>query len=147
MAPCHERIDSLAEKTLRAARLRQKRNHDKNVAIVLFGFPPNAGATGTAAYLDVFESLQNTLMQMKADGYDVALPETVAHLRPAARAPVCKDRRRNAPGNSLAFAVVVGGVDQGREVRCWLFNSRAGRGRSRPPGTGPPRRVVYAGSE
>ncbi len=83
MAPCHERIDSLAEKTLRAARLRQKRNHDKNVAIVLFGFPPNAGATGTAAYLDVFESLQNTLTQMKADGYDVALPETVAHLRAA----------------------------------------------------------------
>lgn len=83
MAPCHERIDSLAEKTLRAARLRQKRNHDKNVAIVLFGFPPNAGATGTAAYLNVFESLQNTLTQMKADGYDVALPETVAHLRAA----------------------------------------------------------------
>ena len=83
MAPCHERIDSLAEKTLRAARLRQKRNHDKNVAIVLFGFPPNAGATGTAAYLDVFESLQNTLTQMKAEGYDVALPETVAHLRAA----------------------------------------------------------------
>ena len=50
---------------------------------MLFGFPPNAGATGTAAYLDVFESLQNTLMQMKADGYDVALPETVAHLRAA----------------------------------------------------------------
>ena len=83
MAPCHERIDSLAEKTLRAARLRQKRNHDKNVAIVLFGFPPNAGATGTAAYLDVFESLQNTLTQMKAEGYDVALPETVSHLRAA----------------------------------------------------------------
>lgn len=83
MAPCHERIDSLAEKTLRAARLRQKRNHDKNVAIVLFGFPPNAGATGTAAYLNVFESLQNTLTQMKAEGYDVALPETVAHLRAA----------------------------------------------------------------
>ena len=40
MAPCHERIDSLAEKTLRAARLRQKRNHDKNVAIVLSGFRP-----------------------------------------------------------------------------------------------------------
>ena len=83
MAPCHERIESLAEKTLRAARLRQKRNHDKNVAIVLFGFPPNAGATGTAAYLDVFESLQNTLTQMKAEGYDVALPETVSHLRAA----------------------------------------------------------------
>ena len=48
----------------------------------------------------------------------------------------------------FALAVVEeGGADQGREVRCWLFSSRAGRGRGRPPGTGPPRRVVYAGSE
>jgi len=57
MAPCVERIESLAEKTLRAARLRRKANADKTVAIVLFGFPPNAGAVGTAAYLSVFESL------------------------------------------------------------------------------------------
>ena len=32
---------------------------DKKVGVVLFGFPPNAGATGTSAYLDVFESFQN----------------------------------------------------------------------------------------
>ena len=53
-----------------------------------------------------------------------------------ARAQVCEDRRRNASGNSSAFAVVVGGVDQGREVRCWLFNSRAGRGRRQAAGDG-----------
>ncbi|MFD1196563.1 magnesium chelatase subunit H [Seohaeicola saemankumensis] len=83
MAPCPERIDSLAEKTLRLARLRQKRNADKKVGIVLFGFPPNAGAVGTAAYLSVFESLFNTLLQMKEDGYDLEVPDSVDALREA----------------------------------------------------------------
>mgnify|MGYP000591829314 FL=1 len=83
MAPCRERIESLAEKTLRQATLRRKENADKNVGIVLFGFPPNAGAVGTAAYLNVFVSLFNTLHAMKADGYDLEPPETVAALRAA----------------------------------------------------------------
>jgi magnesium chelatase subunit H len=83
MAPCFERIDSLTEKTLRLAVLRRKANADKKVAVVLFGFPPNAGAVGTAAYLAVFESLFNTLNRMKADGYQVAVPETVDDLRAA----------------------------------------------------------------
>ena len=81
MAPCHERIASLVEKTERLARLRRKQNADKKVAVVLFGFPPNAGATGTAAYLSVFESLLNTLRRMQAEGYDVEVPETVDALR------------------------------------------------------------------
>ncbi|MDT8325781.1 MAG: magnesium chelatase subunit H [Roseovarius sp.] len=81
MAPCAERIDSLAEKTLRLALLRRKKNADKKVGIVLFGFPPNAGAVGTAAYLSVFESLFNTLHALKADGYDLSPPETVEELR------------------------------------------------------------------
>ena len=83
MAPCAERITSLAEKTLRLARLRRKRNADKNVGIVLFGFPPNAGAVGTAAYLSVFESLFNTLHRMKAEGYDLEPPASVQDLRDA----------------------------------------------------------------
>ncbi len=83
MAPCHERIASLTEKTQRLATLRRKRNAQKKVGVVLFGFPPNAGAVGTAAYLAVFESLHNTLTAMKADGYTVDVPETVDDLRAA----------------------------------------------------------------
>ena len=83
MAPCHERIASLAEKTLRLAQLRRKQNAEKKVGVVLFGFPPNAGAVGTAAYLSVFESLFNTLTKMKADGYTVDVPATVDDLRAA----------------------------------------------------------------
>ncbi|MEJ6396650.1 cobaltochelatase subunit CobN [Yoonia sp. 208BN28-4] len=81
MAPCLERIDALVEKTQRLATLRRKQNADKTVAITLFGFPPNAGAVGTAAYLSVFESLHNTLRRMKAEGYDVTPPATVDDLR------------------------------------------------------------------
>ncbi len=81
MAPCLERIESLVEKTLRAGRLRRAQNADKKVGIVLFGFPPNAGAVGTAAYLSVFESLHNTLLRMKAEGYTLDVPETVDELR------------------------------------------------------------------
>ncbi|MCL4145749.1 UNVERIFIED_CONTAM: hypothetical protein GTU68_049655 [Idotea baltica] len=81
MAPCFERIESLAEKTLRMASLRRKQNADKKIAVVLFGFPPNAGAVGTAAYLSVFESLFNTLTRMKRDGYDVDVPADVDALR------------------------------------------------------------------
>lgn len=83
MAPCHERIDSLAEKTLRLARLRKTENAKKKVGIVIFGFPPNAGAAGTAAYLNVFASLHNTLKAMQAEGYSVDVPETVEALRTA----------------------------------------------------------------
>jgi magnesium chelatase subunit H len=83
MSPCHERITVLAEKTLRLAHLRQKRNADKKVGIVLFGFPPNAGAAGTAAYLSVFESLHNTLLGLKSAGYTLDVPATVDDLRAA----------------------------------------------------------------
>ena len=83
MSPCVERIEALAEKAERLAKLRRQTNADKNVGVVLFGFPPNAGAVGTAAYLSVFESLFNTLNRMKAEGYDVCPPETVDALREA----------------------------------------------------------------
>ena len=83
MAPCPERIEKLAEKTLRLARLRRMQNAERKVAIVLFGFPPNAGAVGTAAYLSVFESLHNTLKRLQSEGYAVEVPETVVELRAA----------------------------------------------------------------
>ncbi len=83
MAPCPERIEALAGRALKAALLRRARNETRRVAVVLFGFPPNAGAAGTAAYLSVFESLHATLLRMRAEGYAVDVPETVDDLRAA----------------------------------------------------------------
>ena len=81
MAPCPERICALADKVARMVRLRRSDIAQRKVAIVLYGFPPNAGAVGTAAYLSVFESLFNTLHAMARDGYDLAPPDSVDALR------------------------------------------------------------------
>lgn len=83
MAPCPERIEALAAKVAGLVALRRKRPAEATVAIVLFGFPPNAGAAGTAAYLDVFASLHATLHRMAAEGYDLVPPATVEDLRAA----------------------------------------------------------------
>lgn len=83
MAPAPERVEMLAARVDRLARLRRSKPQDRKLAIVLFGFPPNAGAAGTAAYLDVFASLHNTLQALKGEGYDLEPPETVEALREA----------------------------------------------------------------
>ncbi len=83
MAPCPERIEVLADRVSHQIALRRAKARDRKLAIVLFGFPPNAGAAGTAAYLDVFRSLHNTLHELAVQGYDVTPPETVEALREA----------------------------------------------------------------
>ncbi|MGL4234965.1 cobaltochelatase subunit CobN, partial [Tabrizicola sp.] len=92
MAPCFERIEALAEKVARLAKLHRSDVAHRRVAVVLYGFPPNAGAVGTAAYLGVFESLFNVLQSMQAEGYDVTPPASVDALREAVLG-----------GNSVAF--------------------------------------------
>jgi magnesium chelatase subunit H len=81
MAPCPERIERLAARVERLARLRRSRASERRAAIILYGFPPNAGAVGTAAHLAVFESLFNLLHAMKAEGYAVEPPASVEALR------------------------------------------------------------------
>ncbi|ANB33591.1 magnesium chelatase [Rhodovulum sulfidophilum] len=84
MSACSERVAMLAARVERLARLRRSETESRKVGIILFGFPPNAGAIGTAAYLSVFESLFNTLHRMKAEGYDTGeLPANVDELRAA----------------------------------------------------------------
>ncbi|MBX7119143.1 MAG: cobaltochelatase subunit CobN [Gemmatimonadaceae bacterium] len=77
------RVDALADRIAKLVRLRHTPRHERRVGIVLFNFPPNAGNTGSAAYLAVFESLHNVLCAMKRDGYAVDVPETVDALRAA----------------------------------------------------------------
>jgi magnesium chelatase subunit H len=76
-----ERASMLADRVAKLVALRRTRVQDRKVAIVIFNFPPNAGATGTAAFLSVFESLFNTLKAMKGAGYAVDLPASVDDLR------------------------------------------------------------------
>jgi magnesium chelatase subunit H len=81
MQTCSERADMLAARVGRLVDLRRSQRAERKVALVIFNFPPNAGATGTAAFLSVFESLFNTLTAMKREGYEVDLPLSVDDLR------------------------------------------------------------------
>jgi len=81
MHACVERADMLAARVARLVSLRRKERADRKVGIVLFNFPPNAGNSGTAAYLSVFESLHRTLSGMRDCGYRVDVPASVDELR------------------------------------------------------------------
>ena len=78
-----ERAGMLAARVARWIALRRAARAERRIAITLFNFPPNSGATGTAAHLSVFESLHNTLLAMRAEGYTVDVPRTVDDLRVA----------------------------------------------------------------
>ncbi|MEO0576245.1 MAG: magnesium chelatase subunit H [Pseudomonadota bacterium] len=71
MHSCPERATTLAQRVSRMIELRQREIAERKVAVVLFNFPPNAGNSGTAAFLDVFGSLHNLLHSMAREGYDV----------------------------------------------------------------------------
>jgi magnesium chelatase subunit H len=76
-----ERAAMLAARVARLVALRRSERADRRLAVVLFNFPPNSGATGSAAYLGVFASLFNTLRALAAAGYVVDVPSSVDALR------------------------------------------------------------------
>ncbi len=80
---CSERADRLADRVAKLIALRRTAREDRKLAIVLFNFPPNGGAVGTAAFLSVYESLHATLNGLKDAGYNVDVPATVDDLRDA----------------------------------------------------------------
>ncbi|MGD8354941.1 MAG: magnesium chelatase subunit H [Methyloceanibacter sp.] len=76
-----ERVEMLAKRVEKLVALRKTARSDRKLGVVLFNFPPNSGATGTAAYLSVWESLHRTLLELAREGYTVNVPGTVDDLR------------------------------------------------------------------
>ncbi|MEO0434930.1 MAG: magnesium chelatase subunit H [Cyanobacteria bacterium J06656_5] len=71
-----ERVRRLTGRVKQWIELRRKERRDRKLAIILYGFPPGYGATGTAALLNVPKSLLALLHALKAQGYQVGdLPE------------------------------------------------------------------------
>lgn len=83
MQPELERIEMMTARVAKLIALRRSRQAERRIAITLFNFPPNAGNTGTAAHLSVFESVFNTLKALKRAGYCVDLPASADALRDA----------------------------------------------------------------
>jgi magnesium chelatase subunit H len=81
--PIPEQIELTADRLARRVALRRKANAEKQVAIILFNFPPNLGSVGTAAYLDVFASVYRLLKELKDQGYTVEIPPSPEALRQA----------------------------------------------------------------
>jgi len=66
-----ERVRKLCNRLHGWISLRKTPVEDRKVSIMLYGFPPNVGAVGTAALLDVPNSLEKLLRRMHLEGYDV----------------------------------------------------------------------------
>jgi magnesium chelatase subunit H len=75
-----ENADRFVTRILKRIALRSKPNSQKRLAIVIYCFPPARGAVGTAAYLDVSQSLYKLLLQLQDEGYSVDIPSSPKEL-------------------------------------------------------------------
>ena len=66
-----ERVRKLTDRVKSWVELRRTPPSERKIAISLYGFPPNVGAVGTAALLDVPKSLENLLQRLHKEGYDL----------------------------------------------------------------------------
>ena len=70
-----ERVEKYGRRLEGWLRLRHKPNRDKRVALIFYDYPPGEANLGTAAFLDVFQSLAAILARLKAQGFDTEAPE------------------------------------------------------------------------
>jgi magnesium chelatase subunit H len=75
------RCARFARRLKRWNRLRTAPRNELKLALILFCFPPNKGNIGTAADLDVFPSVWDTLQKLRAEDYAVDLPASPDALR------------------------------------------------------------------
>lgn len=99
MIPIAEMTDRVAAHAARIVELRRLPNREKRIAIVLFCVPPDGGAVGTAAYLDVFASLHALFVRLREEGYTVDVPESPTHLL-----ETVLDAEAGAPRTGVAIA-------------------------------------------
>lgn len=92
---------------------------ERRIALLLYGFPPGVGATGTAALLNVPKSLERMLEQLQAQGYD---------LGPAARSgqPISGEAIINAlrmQEDQRSISVGAAGIEQAwGSSACWSLD-------------------------
>jgi magnesium chelatase subunit H len=79
---------------------------EKKLAITVFSFPPDKGNVGTAAYLNVFNSIYSVLQDLKKDGYNVeGLPDTAEAL--IEEVIHDKEAQFNSPNLNVAYRMNV----------------------------------------
>lgn len=117
-----DRMERLTGRIKKWVALRQKKNHDKKVAIIIYGFPPSVGATGTAALLNVPQSLSNILKRLEAEGYDIgegaslSPEELLEHVKE--RDEVMQGGKLDAVSSRQALEEIT--VVESRRVKEWI---------------------------
>ncbi len=76
-----DRCRRIARRLSRWNYLRTTERAQTKVALLVFCFPPNKGNLGTAADLDVFPSVWETLRRLQGEGYTVEVPASPDDLR------------------------------------------------------------------
>lgn len=69
--PIEDGIRRLAARAVKWAALRDKKNSEKKIAIMLHNYPPGNSSIGTAIALDAPASVEKLLRRMAQEGYDV----------------------------------------------------------------------------
>jgi magnesium chelatase subunit H len=104
-----ERVRKLNQRVKAWVNLRRTPPSQRKIAIALYGFPPQVGAVGTAALLDVPQSLEVILKRLHAEGYNVGDfatdPDASGQSLVAALATVCENPVVTAGSARMADAV------------------------------------------
>jgi magnesium chelatase subunit H len=101
-----DRVKRLTGRVKRWISLRHKPKQERKIAILLYGFPPGYGATGTAALLNVPRSLFTLLEALKQEGYHLGpLPDTgEALLARVKRADEAYEQKPDTPITTVNLA-------------------------------------------
>ena len=104
-----ERVRKLTSRVKQWVKLRNTPQKKRKLAVVLYGFPPNVGAVGTAALLDVPKSLENLLTRLQQEGYDVGQfvddPDACGESLVAALSILCEDPVISSGSKNMQRAV------------------------------------------
>lgn len=127
-----ERLKRLTGRLKNWIKLRQTQPKDRKIAIILYGFPPGYGATGTAALLNVPKSLLKFLQALKEQGYNIGeLPEDgeeiIKQVKEADENPLCASATlRETKVNAKTLEKQLGYLLTSRIEKQW--NSLTGTG-------------------
>ncbi len=112
VAPIPDRVDRLAARLTKWIRLRRLANLEKRVAFIIYDNPPGEDNLGSAAYLDVFASLEKILLVLKERGYVVEhVPEPQEFAERFLSQGLVNDARWGGESRSLAAGVAVAPED------------------------------------
>lgn len=66
-----ERVERLIARVKKQILLRKKKNKEKRIAIICYNYPPGEANLLGGAFLDTFSSIENILLHLKNEGYEV----------------------------------------------------------------------------